>query len=72
MDNRGKLIGLENRVLRAGCWYAQMLGLDSRAAKCAVDLILYKSDLVQNESTTDLTTYKSNQVQRASYPLHIT
>jgi hypothetical protein len=29
------------------CLYAQMLGLDSREAKCAVDLILYKPNPVQ-------------------------
>jgi hypothetical protein len=29
--------------------YAQMLGLDSRVAKCVADLILYKSDPIKKQ-----------------------
>jgi hypothetical protein len=39
------------------CLYAQMLGLDSRVAKCAADLILYNVDLIL---------YKSDPVQKQS------
>jgi len=54
------------------CWYAQVLGLDSREAKCAAGLIPYKSDLVQNKYANKMIPYKSSQAQPASYPLHIT
>jgi hypothetical protein len=43
-------LGLAWETLHRGlnvCLYAQMLGLDSRVAKCAVDLIPYKTDPAQ-------------------------
>jgi hypothetical protein len=40
---------LEPCIGASVCLYAQVLGLDSRVAKCAVDLILYKSDPIQKQ-----------------------
>jgi hypothetical protein len=41
------------------CLYAQMLGLDSRVAKCAVGMILYNVDLIL---------YKSDPLQKQPNP----